>query len=137
MTILGQINKVMTYKDIKREHAICLECGQEITYGRTDKKFCSDTCKNRYHNNNHRDNRSLHHKVMSGIQKNYEILEKLFAMDIRTIDMGDLISLGFRPEFSTGYKKIRSHDEYRCFEYKYNLSSSRLFNLQRIIPYLK
>ena len=57
--------------------------------------------------------------------------------DIRTIDIGDLISLGFRPEFSTGYKKIRSHDEYRCFEYKYNLSSSRLFNLQRIIPYLK
>lgn len=53
------------------------------------------------------------------------------------MDMGDLISLGFRPEFSTGYKKIRSHDEYRSFEYKYNLSSSRLFNLQRIIPYLK
>ena len=33
----------MEYKETKRRRSECLECGQPIHYGRTDKKFCSET----------------------------------------------------------------------------------------------
>ena len=28
---------------------ICLECGEEMPYGRTDKVYCSVKCKNRHY----------------------------------------------------------------------------------------
>ena len=124
----------MDYDEHQQDRIACLECGKEIRYGRTDKKFCSESCKNRYHNNKHKYSRSMHNKVLNGIEKNYEILCRLYRSHVLSIDIGDLIALGFRMEYSTGYRKSNRHDEYHCFEFKYYITRNRLFSLQKVEP---
>ena len=122
----------MEYKIKPPGKPTCLECGNVITYGRLDKKFCCDSCKNKYHNREQKDSRDIHRKVLRGLEKNYEILKKLHRTSITSIGIGDLLSMGFRPEYSTSYRKVNSHDEFRCFEFKYYISQTRLFNLQKV-----
>ena len=124
----------MDYRKPQQETIECLECGKVILYGRKDKKFCSDNCKNRYHNNKHKFSRNVHYKVLNAIEKNYSILEELYRSHVLSIDIGDLIALGFRTEYSTGYRKSNKHDEFRCFEFKYYVSRNRLFGLRRMVP---
>ena len=124
----------MDYKKHPIERLECLECGKEIQYGRTDRKFCSEDCKNKYHNNMHKYSRSVHIRVLNGIEKNYNILCRLYRSHVPSIDIGDLIALGFRTEYSTGYRKYKRHDEYRCFEFKYYITRNRLFGLQKMEP---
>lgn len=122
----------MDYRKQPAERPECLECGKEIQYGRTDKKFCSEDCKNKYHNQRHKYSRSIHLKVLNGIERNYAILCKLIRSHVSSIDIGDLIALGFRVEYSTGYRKYKGHDEYHCFEIKYYITRNRLFGLQKM-----
>lgn len=133
--IFGFINDTrMDYKKPHLEPLECLECGKEILYGRTDKKFCSEDCKNKYHNNKHKYSRNVHNKVLNGIERNYDILNRLHRSHIASIDIGDLLALGFRLDYSTGYRRANRHDEYRCFEFKYYITRNRLFGLQKVEP---
>ena len=52
----------------------CLECGDKISYGRSDKKFCCEDCKNRHHNHKVRSSRSVKRRVVSALERNYDIL---------------------------------------------------------------
>ena len=64
----------------------CLECGDRIEYGRQDKKFCCEECKNRYHNRQARRSRVFRLRVMSALEKNYRKGRKSIEMwcyDIR------------------------------------------------------
>lgn len=124
----------MNYKKPEQERLECLECGKEIQYGRSDKKFCCEACKNKYHNNRHKYSRNMHFKVLNGIEKNYDILCKLHRSHVMSIDIGDLVALGFKTEYSTGYRKSNRHDEYHCFEFKYYITRNRLFGLQKVEP---
>lgn len=54
----------------------CLECRAEYR-GRTDKKFCSDSCRNAYHNRLNRDCNNLVRTVNNRLRKNYRILRYL------------------------------------------------------------
>lgn len=133
--IFGFINdNGMDYKNPQEEWPECLECGKEIRYGRPDKKFCSEDCKNKYHNNKHKYSRNLHYRVLNGIERNYEILNRLYRSRVESIDIGDLLALGFRLEYSTGYRKSRRHDEFHCFEFRYYITRNRLFGLQKMEP---
>lgn len=133
--IFGFINDTrMDYKKPHLEPLECLECGKEILYGRTDKKFCSEDCRNKYHNNKHKYSRNVHNKVLNGIERNYDILNRLHRSHIASIDIGDLLALGFRLDYSTGYRRANRHDEYRCFEFKYYITRNRLFGLQKVEP---
>lgn len=51
----------------------CLECKADFR-GRTDKKFCSDSCRNAYHNRLNRDGNNLVRTVNNRLRKNYRIL---------------------------------------------------------------
>ena len=53
---------------------------------------------------------------------------------MNSASISDLLSLGFRPEYSTSYRKVNSHDEFSCFEFRYYISKTRMFNLQKVIP---
>jgi len=54
----------------------CLECKADFR-GRTDKKFCSDACRNAYHNRLNRDCNNLVRTVNNRLRKNYRILRHL------------------------------------------------------------
>ncbi|MDO5442109.1 MAG: hypothetical protein Q4G10_00395 [Bacteroidia bacterium] len=111
---------------------VCLECGGEIEYGRSDRKFCCDRCKNLYHNREHHNRRSVQLHVLGALEKNYEILNRLLKADIKSVSIGDLSQLGYNKEFMTSYHKVGGHDEYRCYDIKYYCTSSRIFNIERV-----
>ncbi len=54
----------------------CLECGEEIK-GRSDKKFCSDYCRNAYNNKVNTDSKNLIRNTNNRLRKNYKILSEL------------------------------------------------------------
>jgi len=54
----------------------CLECKEPIK-GRSDKKFCSDACRNTFNNKFNKDSTNLMRKVNRTLRKNRQILAKL------------------------------------------------------------
>ena len=110
----------------------CLECGDRISYGRTDKKFCCDECKNRHHNNKSRTERSIRRKTMSVLEKNYEILEGFVKAGVDTVMLSDALILGFNPVYVTSYSKMKHHDVYGCFDITYTMTASRLCSISKI-----
>ena len=122
----------MNYSETTPERAVCLECGDEIVYGRKGRKFCSEECKNSYHNRKHHYSRTVRLRILGILDRNYSVLEKLLRLDIRTISLGDLAQMGYNKEFVTSYHKVGSHDEYRVFDIKYCCSASRVFHIERV-----
>lgn len=118
----------------KRERSIpvCLECGDKIKYGRTDKKFCCDDCRNRHYNGKLKEARAYRRKVLSLLERNYELLDELLKKGIDSADFVNLVTLGFTPDAVTFYHRSRRHDEFACFDIKYKMSESRIYSISKI-----
>ena len=124
----------MKYKIIQNEqedHQECLECGASLAGGRRDRKFCSDKCKNDYHNKASRASRLAQLKVISILNQNHQILMRLARLGMNAADLDDIIKLGFNPGVFTGHRKLRGHDQYYCFEFRYFQTPSRIYSLER------
>ena len=77
-----------------------MECGEKIV-GRVDKKFCSDYCRNAYHNKNNKDSNNLVRNVNNLLRKNYRILEELNPTDKTKASKTKLLAKGFNFEYFT------------------------------------
>ncbi len=55
---------------------LCLECGEKI-HGRSDKKFCTDYCRNSYNNKINTESKNLIRNTNNRLKKNYKILVEL------------------------------------------------------------
>ena len=123
----------MGYVEIPSDRPVCLECGEEITYGRPDRKFCSDSCKNRYHNSRTYSTRAVRLRVLNALDRNYNILDSLCKQGVRSISLGDLAQMGYNMEYVTSHHKVAGgHNEYRCFDIKYCLSQTKVFSLEKV-----
>ena len=58
------------------ETKLCLECGERIQ-GRSDKKFCSDYCRNAHNNKVNKDSKNLIRNTNNRLRKNYKTLTEL------------------------------------------------------------
>ena len=111
----------------------CLECGDVLPYGsRRDMKFCSVSCKSRWHYTNGGHLKGLRLKTIGALDRNHGILESLLARGITKIDIQDIVQMGFNINCVTSYHKVRRHDEYRCYDIKYILTPSRLTGIERV-----
>lgn len=118
---------------IKRETVPrCLECGDVLKYGRSDRKFCSVKCRTAYNNRKARAGRRVRLKVRNAIERNYSILEKLLKAKVQSIALPEIRILGFRTEYATSYRKANGHHEFWCFDIKYYLTENRLFSISRM-----
>ena len=122
----------MEYKSHIRHMPVCLECGDRIRYGRSDKKFCCDECKTRHYNRQAKGSRAFRRKVLRQLDRNYEILEALVRSGVTAADMTDLMSMGFLPALATSFKRTRTRMEYACFDIKYIMTPSRLSSITKI-----
>ena len=120
------------YKEKNRKRERCLECGETIHYGRTDKKFCNDRCKNRWHNRENGNYLKIHSKTVRILDKNYKILQHCLETGRTSAEIGDLIQWGFNPEYVTGIRRGRLRMENRCFDIKYYRSETKIFNLEKV-----
>ncbi len=112
----------------------CLECGRDIIQGRSDRKFCCDACKNRWHNKHRYPLRvALEASVLLALDRNHTILSRLARMGVTTIDLVSLMHLGYNINYITSYRKTGHRQICTCFDYQYELTASRIKNLKMLV----
>jgi predicted nucleic acid-binding Zn ribbon protein len=79
---------------------LCPECGEKII-GRSDKKFCSDACRNAYNNALNKDSKNLVRNINNRLRKNYRILETLNTKDKTKVKKNTLLKHGFSFQYFT------------------------------------
>lgn len=121
----------MDYEINDEEKARCLECGEEIDYGRLDKKFCSARCKNSFHNRRFQHSKAVKMRVMKILEKNYLILDRLLKSGVTSISLTELKDYGFNMDYFTSYSKTKRHDEFSCFDIKFVVMSSSVTSICR------
>lgn len=80
---------------------LCPECGEKII-GRSDKRFCSDACRNAHNNLLNKDRKNLIRNVNNRLRKNYRILESLNSKEKTKVTKERLLRLGFSFDYFTG-----------------------------------
>ena len=89
----------------------CLECGGEII-GRTDKKFCSDYCRNAYNNRKNKTNVNLIRNVNNRLKKNWRILSELNPDNKTKVHKSKLLDAGFDFDYFTSIYTTRKQSVY-------------------------
>jgi hypothetical protein len=51
---------------------------------------------------------------------------------VDSIDMVDLVALGFLPDVATSYHRIGKHDVYICYDIKYIKTVTRIYSIMKI-----
>lgn len=111
----------------------CPMCGKVVTSGRIDRRFCSDSCKNRWHNRlRYIEKEKLKEvrKVMRVLHSNRDVLEKLLKMGVTSVDRLTLIHLGFNLCYFTSLQKVRHRWVYSCLDIQYELTPTRIKNVK-------
>jgi hypothetical protein len=102
----------------------CENCGKEL-FGRTDKRFCNDGCRNQFNREKaFRDAQKAHDnlpEIFKIIKRNYGILqthhpEKLHPDERISFDIADLKADGFNFKFFTSTDEIDGEAYKFCFD---------------------
>lgn len=110
----------------------CLECGDIIVYGRADKKFCCEACKNRYHNRLAGYARNYRRKVNSALDRNHFILDSLRRTSMKHIRMDDLKRMGLRPEYFTSYTRTSANEIFMCYDIRYYVRNGIVTSIVKV-----
>lgn len=86
----------------------CIECGSRIV-GRSDKKFCDDSCRNAYHNERNRVELNSVRKTNRILGRNRKILVELKAEGLERVHRKVLLALGFSFEHFTAYQEFPNY----------------------------
>lgn len=88
----------------------CIECGESFS-GRSDKKFCSDGCRNIHNNKKNRDLTNLMRNINNRLRKNYRILCELNQGKTKT-SRNKLLAKGFDFSYITQHIVYKNGSEY-------------------------
>ncbi|MBA3901009.1 MAG: hypothetical protein H0X62_12515 [Bacteroidetes bacterium] len=98
---------------------ICLDCGESIK-GRSDKKFCSDQCRNSFNNRLNSDSSNLVRNVNNVLRRNRRILEELNPDEKTKVTRMKLIDRGFNFNYFTSVTKTKNENVYHfCYDQGY------------------
>jgi len=78
----------------------CAECGKSI-FGRADKKFCSDYCRNAFNNNLNKAATNQIRNINNQLKRNWRILEELNPDEKCSVHKNKLVELGFNFNYFT------------------------------------
>ena len=97
----------------------CEHCGTAI-FGRIDKRFCSDYCRNSAHNIQNRDSTNYMRKVNNILRKNRRILSKLNPKGKAKIQSTVLMEEGFNFAYYTNVYETKKGGKYFfCYDQGY------------------
>lgn len=94
----------------------CLDCGDSII-GRSDKKFCSDMCRNAYHNKYNGYRNALIRHVNNKLRKNRKILFELEKSNKLYLSREELSITGFDWQYFTEERKSNEGTSRYCYDY--------------------
>ena len=105
----------------KPETKTCLACGKAIK-GRSDKKFCDDSCRNNYNNELKSITNNQMRNVNNALSKNRRILEEMLpeGEEMVKTTQEKLLQKGFLFKYVTHlYTTKQGKTYYYCYEYGY------------------
>ena len=115
----------------------CLDCG-DVIHGRTDKKFCSDQCRNNYNNRLNRDSSNFMRNVHGLLRKNRRILADLYNDGRLKVHKDALFALGYNFSFFTHIIESSGGQKFQyCFEYGYSEIGDDFIELKQNSQYLE
>ena len=101
------------------EERKCLECEKPI-YGRRDKKFCDDQCRNAYNNRQNADSNNYVRNVHNILRKNRRVLEELNPNGKAKTTRSKMMEKGFDFNYHTSTYTTKAGATYFfCYEYGY------------------
>jgi hypothetical protein len=111
----------------------CIACNRRIS-GRTDKKFCNNSCKNDYHNSKKIKLGQKESQYLSTMRKNRMILEKLDIIEPIETPVSYLENLGFDQYGLNGLKVIDDNSVLTtCYDYALVLREDKVL-ISKIKP---
>ncbi|MFA7473323.1 MAG: hypothetical protein WCY86_10510 [Spirosomataceae bacterium] len=109
----------------------CLYCGNPV-YGRSDKKFCDDFCRNTHNNQLRKVSNNVVRKINNALLKNRKILESFLMEDKQMVKVreDDLIAKGFQPQYHTHiYTTKKGRLYFFCYEYGFLMMAHKWYLL--------
>ena len=116
----------------------CLQCGENIL-GRTDKRFCSDACRNIFHYNANSAPINYVRNVVNALKKNRRVLADLnTGPEGKTkVHREKLLERGYNFMYHTNVHRTKAGNTYIfCFEQGYLELSENWYMLVRRDEYL-
>ncbi|RZM26238.1 MAG: hypothetical protein EOO88_17695 [Pedobacter sp.] len=100
----------------------CQQCGKEL-FGRSDKKYCNDDCRNRA--NSHRRKRETWgddkhiYEITRDLKRNRNIMKSTgaFLGETKIVTRGWLLDKGYNFDYYTNILHTKKGDYYFCYEY--------------------
>ena len=89
----------------------CPTCGNKII-GRSDKKYCSDYCRNAYNNKINKESKNLIRNTNNRLRKNYKILTELNTSGKTKVSRRKLFDKGFDFAFITSIYTTKTGNTY-------------------------
>jgi hypothetical protein len=110
----------------------CLNCGYQLR-GRSDQKFCSDSCRNTYNNQLKASDTNFIRNINNTLRKNRRILENLCPGEKSKSTKGNLNVEGFNFNYHTNtYTTKKGLAYYFCYDYGYlELSNDEIIIVKR------
>ena len=98
---------------------VCIECSRPV-FGRADKKFCSDACRNAFNNKQNSDVVNLVRNINSTLRKNRRILAEMNPDGKKKTHREEMLKRGFDFQYFTHVYNTKAGDRYRfCYEHGY------------------
>lgn len=117
-------NKIVQLKNFPAMSKKCMICKEPI-FGRIDKRFCSDSCRNRYHNSLKSLESMYLRRVNYILRRNRRILLESFHEGQDAVYYQHLLNKGFNYNYITNYQINESGStSYYCYDIGYTYHSN-------------
>ena len=101
---------------------LCQHCGKEL-FGRADKKYCNDTCRNQANSKKRKRIKSSEpqhiYQILRDIQRNRNIIRNMgvWENETRVVNRSALMDQGFNFEYFTNILETKKGRYHYCFEF--------------------
>ena len=111
---------------------ICRECGANLL-GRSDKKYCSEECKNSFNNRANWSDRAYRVKINAILSKNRRVLNTVLEEVGSVCPKEELLKRGFNFKYVTSIQNIsKKNIRYECYNIAYEQSKYKFITIFRI-----
>lgn len=99
---------------------ICRRCNGQIKGGRSDRKYCSATCRSHFNNDINSQSNNYMRNVNTILRRNKGILENLIPEEAAKVSKSTLTHKGFDFNYYTNSRtNTKGNIYYYCYEYGY------------------
>lgn len=116
---------------MRPEVKLCLSCEKPV-FGRSDKKFCDDYCRNTYNNHQKSHTNNYLRRINHALLKNRRILETLLpeTEEMTKAHEDMLVSMGFQFRYHTHiYTTKKGQQYFFCYDYGYLVMDNKWYLL--------